>query len=312
MTYGQIRLRLSQLFPGTSLEIIDGFIQDRYIDILDKLPWKRLEGETVVQVPPSVNTGTVSVAHGTQTVTGVGTTWTQATIEGLTMRINNAEEFYIPTFVDATHLLLDRNFEQPDVANVAYRIDQNIFLAPSNARIIRAIRTFHPPRSINGDRMMTPGELNRMAPGRTTYGIPRYASRTWDSSTTPPILQIELYPIPSSPSSTGQLLSFAIDYIYDAADIDPTQTSFTMLPWVRPSAIIAGVQADLASGAEAQRLEGKCTALVRQMSMINALQRGPQAIRLAPEYRGSRGGYPGYHIGKHADRDYFGEDDFDL
>lgn len=308
MTYGQIRFRLSQIAPGVSLELIDGWIQDRYTQILDMLPWKRLEGETVVQVPSSVNAGTVSVTQGTQTVTGVGMTWTAA-INGLTMRINNATEFYIPTFVDATHLLLDRNFEQPDVSAASYRIDQNIFLAPANARIIRAVRLFHPPRNLG---LPTPGELNAIAPGRETYGVPRYAARTWDSSTTPPILQVELYPIPSSPSSTGELLSFAIDYIYDPADIDPNATGFTMLPWVRPSAIIAGVQADLASGAEAQRLEAKFSALVRQMSMINALQRGPQATRLAAEYRGSRGAYPGFHRGKHADQDYFAEDDFDL
>jgi hypothetical protein len=306
MTYGALRLRLSKLAAGVDLELIDGWIQDRYTAILDQLPWKRLEGETTIQVPPSVTAGTITATQGVAAVQGVGTAWTAAQT-GLTMRINCSEEFYIFTQVDATDGVLDRPFEQPTVTGAPYRIDQNVFLCALGARVVRAVRGFHPERPIH---LITPGELNRMAPDRKVYGYPRWAAATWDSNTDPPILQIELYPIPDSPDSIGSTPAFAVDYIYDAGDLDPSQTGFSMLPWVRPAALINGVLADVAAWKEklnqSMAYETKFAALVKQMAMINALQRGPTPIRLARELRGGVRG-PDYHWAKHADRDYFGD-----
>lgn len=309
MTYGSLRLRLSKLAPNVDLELIDGWIQDRYTQILDQLPWKRLEGETVIQAPPSYQTGTLTATQGSNAIVGVGTTWT-AQMTGLTIRIANAPEYYVFAFVDATHATLDRTFEQANLSGATYRIDQNIFLLPISCRIVRGVRSFHPGRRID---LISPGEMNRLAPGRLTYGLPRYAAATWDSNFNPPQMQIEFYPIPSSPSSTGETLSWPVDYIYDPADLDTFQTGFSMLPWTRPTALVNGVQADIAAHLKdytgAEMYEAKFGSLVKQMSMINALQRGPQPVGLAPELRGGYGGSPGYHRGKHANLDYF--DDYD-
>jgi len=48
MTYGQIKLRLTQAFPGVSLDLIEGWINDRYQEILGELPWTRLTVQTVI------------------------------------------------------------------------------------------------------------------------------------------------------------------------------------------------------------------------------------------------------------------------
>jgi hypothetical protein len=390
-TYGQIRLRLSKLAAGVDRELIDGWIQDRYTQILDRLPWKRLEGETVIQSPPSYQVGTVTATQGSNAIVGVGTAWTQA-MNGLMIRIANDQEFYVFTYVDATDATLDRPYEaQTDsisasaiatagagyqvgdlfwIANpdglgasgiiqsavagavtgysitspgnafsvasgvatttsgagsgftlniltvgissgLAYRIDQNIFTLPYDCRVLRAVRRFHPPGEL---KVISPGELNRIAPGRLVYGTPRYAVQTWDADTSPPLMQLELSPIPASPDSLGNTLSFAVDYIYDQPDLVASNTSFSLLPWARPAALIKGVQADIAEWQEkltlAEAREAAFEKLVKQMAMINALQRGPQALRLAPELRG-RGTPVGYHRAKHADRDYFGEDEYD-
>lgn len=392
-TYGQLRLRVAQRAPGISLELIDGFFQDRYTQILDKLPWKRLEAESVLQCPPSYNIGTITATQGSSLIVGSGTAWTTA-LDGLTIRINNNQEFYTFTYVSGTEATLDRPYEaltnsitgsaigaagmgyNPgdtfwvtgggsviaqgtigsvgaggavttyvlnitgngySVANgvvtttsgsgtgftlnitsigassgLAYRIDQNIFLLPSNARVLRGSRSFHPPTSIE---IITPGEMNRLFPGRLTYGTPKYCAQTWDSNSNPPQLQVEFYPIPDSPDSMGNTLSYSVDYIYDPSDIDPTQTSVTLLPWARPAAIIYGVLADCAEEAKdyplADRREARFKELVTDMAMINALERGPKPIVLAPELRGQRPALPGYHRGKHSYDDYFGPDDFD-
>lgn len=390
-TYGQIRLRCSKLAAGVDLELIDGWLQDRYTEIMDELPWKRTEGETVIQSPVSYQVGTLTATQGSAAVVGSGTAWTAA-LTGLTIRIADNPEFYVFSFTDGTHGTLDRPYEgstasivasaidaagtgyQPgdlfwitggngaaegivetvgaggavatyqitnngnlyaiasDVitttsgagvgftlnitevgasSGLSYRIDQNIFLLPADCRIVRGVRSFHPSRDL---KLISPGELNRIAPGRHEYGTPRYAVQTWDANTDPPIMQLELSPIPSSPDPLGNTLSFAVDYIYDQADINPTQTSVSLLPWARPAALVKGVQAEIAAWQEkltlAQAHETKFIALVKQMARINALQRGPQAMTLAPELRG-RGAGPGYRRGKHADRDYFAEDSWD-
>lgn len=389
-TYGQIRLRCSKLAAGVDLELIDGWLQDRYTAIMDELPWKRTEGETVFQSPASYQVGTLTATQGSAAVVGAGTAWTAA-MTGLTIRIADNQEFYVFEWVDATHGTLDRAYEgstasieasaiaaagidyQPNdlfwiaggnglaagivlstsagavtgyqitnsgnsfaladgvgtttsgagtgftlnitevgvSSGLAYRIDQNIFLLANDCRIVRGVRRLHASRDLE---LISPGELNRIAPGRHVYGTPRYAVQTWDANTDPPIMQLELYPIPSSPDSLGNTLSFAVDYIYDQADIDPTETSVSLLPWARPAALVKGVQAEVAAWQEkltlAQAHEAKFSALLRQMKTINALQRGPQAMTLAPELRGRTGGL-GYHRAKHADRDYFGEDSWD-
>ena len=40
-TFGELRFRLSKLVPGVDLDLLDGWIMDRYQEILDVLPWSR-------------------------------------------------------------------------------------------------------------------------------------------------------------------------------------------------------------------------------------------------------------------------------
>jgi hypothetical protein len=65
MTVGEIRFRLSKMVPGTDLELLSAWIQDRYNEILTMLPWQR------VSVADSITTtaGTAGTADGC-TITG--------------------------------------------------------------------------------------------------------------------------------------------------------------------------------------------------------------------------------------------------
>jgi hypothetical protein len=369
VTYGQIRLRLAKANPGVDLELIDGWIQDRYTEMLDALPWKRLEGEIVLQSPPSYQTGTLAAQQGSANITGSGTAWTAA-MDGLTIRIANASEYYMFTYVSATAGTLDRAYEQPtgaidtatpdaagagyavgdlftiaggspvlaqgqvvsvngsggvtafDIAaggsnysvasgvattastgvgsgltlnitavgqssGFSYRIDQNIWQMPAGCRIVRGVRPLHDLD--HPLKLVSPGELNRIDPQRATYGTPYYAAPTWDSSADPPSMQVELYPVPTSPDTAGATLSWVVDYICDPAAIDPTQTSASLLPWTRPAALIAGVEAEISASkgdtAKATLKEARFQALLRQTMQINALQRGSSPMRLARELK---------------------------
>jgi hypothetical protein len=290
VTYGSLRLILKKLAPSIDQEIIDGWIQDRYTEILDRLPWKRLEAESTIAAPDSYSIGTLTATQGSNAITGAGTTWTAA-MTGLMIRIANGQEYYQFTYVSATTGTLDRAFENVAGAGLTYRIDQNIFLLPSDARILRAVRPLHGGRPLE---MITPAELDRRAPNRGsfggTYGEPTMAAATWDNFSDPPNLQVELYPVPSSPDSSGIRRSWVLDYIFDPAN--PSSTSGSLLPWVRPAALEAGVEGDIKRHMDqlssAEAFDKRFEQLVLVMAQVNALQRGPQTIRLAPELRRNR------------------------
>lgn len=283
-TYGSLRLLIQKENPGVDLELIDSYIQTRYTEILDQLPWKRQEADSVIQSPASYQTGTLTATQGSTSITGVGTTWTSA-MTGLMIRIANTEEYYQFTYVSATSGTLDRGWEQPTGSLLAYRIDQAVFLLPADCRILRGVTPLHD--RVHGLRRVTPAELAQMAPQRRTYGAPAVYCQTWDSFSDPPQMQVELYPVPSAPNSAGVTPSFVVDYSFDAAQFSASAviTSASLLPWVRPGALQAAVRADCLRLAKdwngAAAMDTRAKELVQAMLKINAAQRGPQQIRTA-------------------------------
>jgi len=289
MTYGQIKMQLQKLLPGVDQELIEGWIQGRYTRILDAISWKRQETSVVIQAPASYATGTITANQGSNVITSDGspaTVFTSA-MTGRMIRIAESSEFYQFTFVNATTGNLDRGYEGPSTTGATYRIDQAVYLLPSNARILRQVTPLHDrERPIP---IVPPSELNRLAGTRNSYGTPIWAAQTWDSTSDPPLLQVELYPIPDCPNSSSNLLSWAINYIYDQTELDPDGTGVTLKPFVRPSCLIEGVKADAmrprpnwpGDPNAAQAYEQEYEKLLGQMQMINAQQRGPQQIQFA-------------------------------
>jgi len=292
MTYGAIRLRLSKLAPSVAadLELLDGWLNDVYQEILDRLPWKRSEADFVFQAPQSYDTGTVAATQGLAAITGTGTAWT-AGMNGLVIRFANQDAYYQLTVTNGTAATLDRPYEGATDAALTYRIDQPVYVMPSNCRIIRAVAPMHD--RLKPLELITPAELDRRCISRNEYGVPRYAVPHWDNFSDPPRMQLELFPIPDSPNSAGEIPSWAVDYVFDQAELDPDVTGKTLLPWVRPAAILEGVLAKVRRHEEkiqlAQEHERQFEKLVKAMMMTNALQRGPQEIRLAPELRRQTG-----------------------
>lgn len=286
MTYGALRMRLKKLAPGVDLELIDGWIQDRYTKILDKVPHKRLEAEIVIQAPLSYATGTIAVTQGDATITGTGTSWTAA-MSGLAIRIAAQEEYYQLTVTNGTSAELDRPYERADATGQTYRIDQPVYVMPATCRIIRAVAPLHD--RLDNLEIVTPYELDRISISRNSYGTPKYAAPHWDNFSDPPRMQLELYPIPQSPTSQGAVPSWAVDMIQDAPSFDPEVTSANVLPWVRPAALVAGCLSDVnlhLKDFQAMALyKTQFDEALMEMLQTNALQRGPQQIKLARELR---------------------------
>lgn len=294
-TYGSIRMRLSKLCPGIDIEIVDGWISDVYVEVLGKLQWKRSEAEIVIQAPASYTDGTVAVTQGSVSIVGTGTAWS-AGMNGRIMRVSNHEDYYQVTFLSATTATLDRPYENASETAASYRVDQSVFVLPKLARIVRGVFPLHDrERPLD---FVTPSDMHRISPQRNDYGVPRYYSSYWDSASDPPRLQIDLHPIAQSPNDQGITPSFAVDCIFDAAALDPTQTSASLLPWVTDGLLIEGVQAkakryglpgpdgvrhtDLAAAAAHL---AEFARLMQDAKQNNALQRGAQPVRMAPEYQ---------------------------
>jgi hypothetical protein len=93
-------------------------------------------------------------------------------------------------------------------------------------------------------RPYTQLELDLVYPGRPDVsgaGAPNtfIYSMAEDTTATPPLHQVELYPIPNA------VLSHPIRYTSNPATFDPTQTTLSPLPWIPAHLIIRGVRADI-------------------------------------------------------------------
>lgn len=274
-TYGQTKLRLKQQFPSVPLELLDGWIMDRYQALLDQLPWKRIESNITIQAPNEVNVGTVTIEIGSNVVLGAGTAWTSAQT-GWYFRLPGDDAYFAFTYVSPTQGTLDRLYDgffggqqegaspPPPVvpmSGLSYQLDQAIYPLPANVRLIQGVRDLDNDYDL---AKMSQQEMNASVPSRSDYGDSKFYSITMDSATEPPVMQIELYPIPM------ELTGYAVQVICEDINFGPGQTSVAALPFVRPAALNSGVSADVCLWMEklAQAEMYEKQFLTRQQEMI--------------------------------------------
>lgn len=274
-TYGQLRMEIAQLAPGKSLDVIDGFLRDRYTEILDRLNWSRLQAQGVITSPVSYSAGTIAVTNGSNAITGTGTAWT-AGMTSRIIRINGESDYYGFTYVSGTTATLDRVYTGDTASGLAYRVDQNLYTLPVDARILDSVRCSTLPLPLEE---MDAATANATWPSRNVYGTPKYFVRYMDSATDPAVMQIELLPIPEA------VLTFPIWYTYDAAP--PASSTTNLLFWVRNGALKAGVLADL--GVDREYWAVRFEELVQRMQVNEYRRVGPQRLRgTVSEHRARR------------------------
>jgi len=119
-----------------------------------------------------------------------------------------------------------------------------IFTLPTDLKILLEVNnlTYNFPM-----RPYTQQELNLLYPGRLDVAGVSSAPQTFiysmaeDNTATPPVHQVELYPIP------GAIVTHPIRYTAIPPTFDPTQTTLSPLPWIPSQIIINGVRADILS-----------------------------------------------------------------
>lgn len=276
MTYGALRLRIKQLFPDLGNEVIDGFISDRYAEILGEIPWSRMQAVAILQTTAPYLTGTVALANGSNSVVGSGTTWASA-MTGRAFRVPGRDEIYqfVPTSTGAA--TLDRAYEGPSVTGGSYVVFQSVYPLPLDCRLLEddAFSDKYGPL----DRMAL-ADLNASVPNRTSSGTPRYWASYMDDGSSPPRMQVELYPIPDA--------VLGIPFTYTAEADALGSTSAALQAWIQPTALIEGVQArccaHLKDYTGAEYHNALAEKALKQMRSTEEAGMGPARIQLDSYY----------------------------
>jgi hypothetical protein len=232
MTLGTLKFRLTKMFPGVDADVLNGFIDDRYSEILGVLPWSRTAVHSILQTTAPYSTGTVAVTQGSASVTLTGGTWTSA-MTGRAFRVTGRSEFYEFTYASGTTGTLDRVYEGSTGSGVVYKITQAVYPLPSDCRLLEddAFSSFE----LGPLQRFSRGELNANFPDRTTTGTPEAWATYMEDGSTPPRMQIELYPVPDA--------AIGIPFTYIAEGAALSGSTQILQAWIQPAALIEGVMA---------------------------------------------------------------------
>lgn len=280
-TLGYINQRLTKEFAGVDPVIRLGIINDRYQEILQRLPWSRLDKETVIQTVAQYITGTVEINAGDTAMTLTGGTWIPS-MTGRQIHIAGRSEAYTFTYASAATGTIDRPYEGDAETIAGYLIAQSIYALPSDCRFLRSLRNLSLPRPISR-RDRAQGDTTD--PGRMFAGPPGYFNEWMDDLSSPPDMQVELWPAPDN------VYSIQVSYTAEKGALASSDTSVAFVPWAQPGALMAGCRADLS------KLPGPAMNLNLSLShandferlmiqMVNneARRRGPSELRMQPAY----------------------------
>jgi len=335
MTYGDIKFRLTKAFPGVDLDLIEGWINDRYAEILGELPWQRQNVESVLVTVAPDTTGAVALTQGSTAVTGVGTAWA-SNVNGRAFRTPPRSEFYQFTYVSGTSGVLDRPYEGTPVTPptlvgnigsgdltatlsstegldigqyllidseavqvasisgsgvgitraalgtsaashtasgivtplIPYTLFQHIYPLPPDCRLLEddAFSGKFGPM-----KRTTHAQLNESDPWRVTTGVPQQWMSYMDDNSTPPLMQVEIWPVPEK--------AVGIPFTYATQDGPLTATGTLLKIWLQPAALIEGVTAKIKA-----HLRDYTGAQLHQAAAGIALKvmRGSEAQGMAP------------------------------
>jgi len=234
MTYGGLKFRLTKAFPGVDADLIEGWISDRYGEILGVLPWSRTAVQSILLTTAPYATGTVAVTLGSASVTLTSGTWVTG-MTGRAFRVGTQNEFYEFTYASSTTGTLDRVYEETTDAAAAYKIFQSVYPMPTNCRMLEddAFSTFE----LGPLERFSRSQLNASQPYRSEYGTPLAWSLYMEDGTTPPRMQVELYPIPDA--------AIGIPFTYTAEGTALSTSSQIIQVWMQPAALVEGTTAKI-------------------------------------------------------------------
>lgn len=238
-TFGAIRRQVTQalaLAGHTTVhaDLIDDAINQRYTAILDRLAWRRQRVEAVLALVAPYKTGTLAATAGQTAITGTDTVWTAA-MTGRRIRIAGRNEWYTFTRTGDTTGTLDRAYEGDTGTGLSYSIFQNVYTLPADCRVLEGLASF----DLGPLEYKSKAEFDELAGARAAEGTPLAYRRFMDDSSSPPQMRVELSPVPDA------AIGLPYSYFADEAQFGATDTAVSLLPWMRPAALVEGALADV-------------------------------------------------------------------
>lgn len=268
MTYGQLKLRLTQAFPGISLDLIEGWIGDRYQEIMAELPWTRKDIQAVLQTTAPYNTGTVSVTAGSSAIALTGGAWTAA-MTGFFFRVQGQGDYYKFTYTSSTTGTLDRPYDGPTATGAGYSLYQTVYLLPPDCRLLQDDAFCC--SSLMQMVRFTHEQLNQSDPDRSMTGTPTAWALVMDDNSIPPRMQVELWPVPDA--------VYSCPFTYQSAAGDLTSEQTILQVWMQPAALVEGTTARIK--AHLKDIPGATFALGLAVNAMKVM-RGAEAEGMAP------------------------------
>lgn len=179
---------------GISDDDVTTVIKQALNDILQEVcqahNFSWLYGESSFITVAPYKTGTVTVAEGSTTVTGSGTTFTSGMV-GRKLRCEDAT-YIISAYVSATEVTLSTDYAGAGGSGVAYKIYQNEYSLASDVEDVLSMRQENNPYRLQKKGLSF---LDKYYPQRNSFGYPSvYAIEGYDSSG---YMNVEVYPVPN-------------------------------------------------------------------------------------------------------------------
>ena len=282
----QYRVTKTPIGSGADLDVLQGFINQRIERYCRAFPWSRLEQQSVLQLVAEYDTGTVTIAAGATSGTGVLTVFTTA-MTGRLIRFSNRLDFYTFTFVTGTSFTIDRALEgTDDLSGASYRIWQPVYELPSNLESVKSLRNLTLGIDMNEESREW---LDQMDATRTTVGNPWVYAPAEDSSNGLP--QIEVWPGPVDAEGLPMRWRM-MPPLFDLTSSTVDQTEFP--DWMSIPCIFAGVMADLyglaGDNVGSQRNEMLFTSLLKEAAGEDARRQPATRMQIADRYTLHRAG----------------------
>jgi hypothetical protein len=285
MTYGQLKFRLTKQFPGVDLDLIEGWIDDRYAEILGELPWSRQNVTAVLQTLAPYSTGTVTLTAGSNAVALSGGTFTPA-MTGMAFRVVGEDDIYAFTYVGAAAGTLDRGYEGSLglAPGAGYTIFQHVYAMPADCRMLEdtAFSDFTEGPLVR----MARSQLNQSFPGAGCPGLPGIWASYMDDGSTPPRIQVQLCPVPD------KVYGIPFTYVSDPGALTGAATSTILQVWMQSAALVEGVvsriKAHLKDYNGAQLAGVMAKVGLANMRSSEAQGMPPAAMQMDPYYTGHR------------------------
>lgn len=235
MTYGQLKFQLTKAFPGVDLDLIEGWIDERYAEILGELPWSRQNLVGVLQTIAPYSTGTVTLANGSTSVSLSGGTFAP-NMTGMAFTVTGEDDIYAFSYISATTGSLDRPYEGSlALPGAGFTLFQHIYPMPADCRMLEdtAFANF----SLGPLKRFSRAQLNQSCPAQGTLGTPFSWASYMDDGSVPPRIQVQLYPAPNV------AMGIPFQYISDpgALSANAAGTSAIIQTWMQPAALKEGV-----------------------------------------------------------------------